>query len=213
MDDLNPHWAWLHALTRDCPGKTFWNATAMHPAIFRALCMDKAEDGAIFAAAAFRLHRSEDGVAILCAMPALRILEDADDDWLNIEAVLAWNPVNDTALVLADTDEALFGHTDSTQPLAIYASPFAYLRHIAEQRAQWFAHRRATNGMWRMAIEPTHIPGLLALNTPDKVRWPMHDMPAEVTTHGLDARAFNSALIRQSHIPRAIPAPEMRKAA
>jgi hypothetical protein len=64
-----------------------------------------------------------------------------------------------------------------------------------------------------MAIEPTHIPGLLALATPDKVRWPMHDMPTEVTTHGLDARAFNSALIRQSHIPRAIPAPEMRKAA
>lgn len=213
MDDLNAAWHWLNQLNKDCPGKTFWNAESMHPAIFRALQMDRAEDGAIYAAAAFRLHRSDEGAAILCAMPALRILEDGDDDWLNIEAVLVWNPVTDTASVMGDVAADLFGYSDETAPLPIFKSPFAYLRHIAEERAKWFIYRRMVNSQWHMAIEPTVIPGLLPLTDIAKVRWPIRDMPAEVTTHGIDARAFNAALIRQSNIPRAIAAPELRRAA
>ena len=40
------------------------------------------------------------------------------------------------------------------------------------------------------------VPALLALREPAKVRWPIHEMPAEVITPGIDARAFNAALIR-----------------
>lgn len=216
MDDIAPFnalFATLHMRAKDSPGKTFWNATAMHPAIFRALRMASDETGAVYAAAAFRLHRTDEGVRILCAFPALAILEDGDDDWLNIETVLSWNPVDDTAEVMGDSGDLLFGHTEETEPLTLFASPFAYLRHIAETRAQWVAHRAKVNGEWRVATEPTHVPGLLALGNVAKIRWPLHAMPTDFTTQGIDARALNNALIRQARVPRAIAAPEMRKAA
>lgn len=219
MDEIDTIGAWnvlfatLHQRSKDSPAKTFWHARAMHPAIFRALCMDPKEDGAIYAAAAFRLHMSDEGARILCAMPALRILEDGDDDWLEIEAVLSWNPVDDTATVLSDAGADLFGHTDAAEPLTVFASPFAYLRHIAEARAQWFIYRRKVNGEWHLASEPSLIPGLLTLAEPTKVRWPIHDMPADITANGIDARALNSALLRQARIPRAVAAPQSRKAA
>jgi hypothetical protein len=213
LDAWNVLFATLHARSKDSPGKTFWDARAMHPAIFRALRMDPNEEGAIYAAAAFRLHLSADGPRVLCAMPALRILEDGNDDWLDIEAVLSWNPVDDTATVMGDAGADLFGHTDAAEPLNVYSSPFDYLRHVAEARAQWFIYRAKVNGEWHLASEPARIPGLLALAEPAKVRWPLHDMPADITAHGIDARAFNNALLRQARIPRAVAAPQSRKAA
>lgn len=213
MDDLNPHWAWLHALTRDCPGKTFWNATAMHPAIFRALRMDKSEDGAIFAAAAFRLHRSDEGATVLLALPALRILEDGDDDWLSIETVIAWDPRTDTAAILGDTGSQWAGHISDADSLDIFASPFAYFRHVAEQRAQWFIHRQAVNGEWRVAQEPAHVPGVLAIGPTERIRWPIRDLPDEIRLHGIPAKTFNNTLLRQARIPRAVEARSQFKAA
>ena len=216
-DDLavfNGLFAVLHAREKDCPGKTWWNAEAMHPAIFRALQMDRAEDGAIYAAAAFRLHRTEDSAAILCAFPAPRILEDGDADWLRIETVIAWNPRTNTATVLGDTGPALVGRIPNDAPLHIHADPFTFLRSVAEARAQWFAMRRAVRSDWHSVHEPDLTPGLLLIGAPDKVRWPIHAMPDDITVHDLDARAFNAALLRQARIPRAVAAPQsFRKAA
>lgn len=202
----------LNLLERDTPGKTFWNAKDSHPAIYRALKMDRTEIGAVFAAAAFRLHIADDGATVLFASPSLRILEDQDEDWLAIEDVLSWDPISDTATILGDPGQKLFGHSDPTQPLHIFASPFAYLRHIAEARAQWFVHWRTIKSEWRAAHEPERIPGLLLIGNVDEVRWPRHDMPNDITVHGIDARALNSALIRQAGIPR-VTAQKQRKAA
>jgi len=213
MNPFNDLFFALHARSKDTPGKTFWNAEAMHPAIFRALKMDAKETGAVYAAAAFRLHRTPDGPRILCAMPALAILEQGDDDWLNIEEVVSWNPVNNTATVLGEAGPILFGHTHETEPLHVFASPFAYMRHVAETRAQWFVYRAQVNGQWHIASEPTQTPGLLLIGQPNEVRWPLHAMPTDITVHGIDARAFNNQLLRQARIPRAVAAPEMRKAA
>src|SRR5690606_34842599 len=93
---LNPLFATLHARSKDTPAKTWRHASAMHPSIFRALKMNRSEDGAIYAAAPFRLHRSESGARILVALPTPPLFDSRGDDWLGIETVLAWNPVDDT---------------------------------------------------------------------------------------------------------------------
>lgn len=213
-DALNDFYATIYAREKDTPGKAFWHAEAMHPAIFRALHMDRNETGAVYAAAAFRLARTLDGARILCAFPAPRILEDGDDDWLGIEVVLIWNPVDDTAQVMGDPVAQVVGSVPYDEALHVHASPYAYLRALAEARAQWFALRCAVKGQWRHASEPDLTPGLLLIgNDPAKVRWPLHEMPENITVHGLEARAFNNALLRQARIPRAVAAPTPMKAA
>src|SRR6187431_683648 len=59
--------ATLYAREKDTPGKTWWHAEAMHPAIFRALRMSKDDDGSIFAAVPFRLARIDGRARILVA--------------------------------------------------------------------------------------------------------------------------------------------------
>lgn len=213
-DAMNAFYATLYAREKDTPGKVFWHAEAMHPAIFRALCMDRNETGAIYAAAAFRLYRCETGARILAAFPAPFILEDGDDDWLGIDTVLSWNPVDDTAEVMGDPIAQVVGAVPHDEALHIHASPFAFLRALAEARAQWFCQRCAVKGEWRAAKERDLTPGLLLLGKdPAKVRWPIHELPETITVHGIDARAFNNALLRQARIPRAVAAPTPMKAA
>lgn len=213
-DPVNALFATLYARSKDCPGKTFWDADAMHPAIFRALRMDRSEEGAVYAAAAFRLHRSEEGAAILFAWPSLHYLGDLEDDWLGIEAVLAWDPVTDTATVLGDAAANLFGTCNSNETLTVFASPFAYLRHIAEMRAQFWTFRRmAMADNWHAVAEPTAPDGLLALAPPDKIRWPLAELPDDIRLQGISAKAFNTALLRQARIPRATEAHSMKVAA
>lgn len=213
-DAFNDLFATLHAREKDSPAKVWWHAESMHPAIFKALKMDRAEDGAIYAAAAFRLYRTEDSAAILCAFPAPRILENGDPDWLGIETVLAWNPRTDTAYVLGDPVPQVIGRVPTDEPLHIHASPFAYLRALAEARARWFVMRRVVQGDWHAVTEPDLTPGLLLIGDPAKVSWPIHAMSGDITVHDIDARAFNNALIRQARIPRAVAAPQpFRKAA
>lgn len=214
-DPFNALLATLHARSKDTPAKTFWHAEAMHPAIFRALRMDRAEEGAAYAAMAFRLHRAEDGARILFAWPSLHHLDHLEDDWTGIEAVLAWNPADDTATVMGDPAEALFGGLGGpTDALNIFASPFAYLRHIAEQRAAfWTFRRNALFGGWRAIDEKVDHPGLLALGPIDRIRWPIGAMPDDIRLHGIPAKAFNAALLRQARIPRATEALSMKVAA
>lgn len=216
-DALNPLFAKLHARSKDSPAKTWWHAEAMHPAIFRALRMDRAETGAIYAAAAFRLHRDPDGARILAAFPAPRILAPHDnDDWLDIEAVLSWNPVDDTAVVVGDAEPQLIGRHDTGQEAAhIYASPFAFLRAFAESRAQWFVLWAIQHGHWkRRPVEPDLTPGFLLLGDPDEVRWPVHAMPRDLFCHGVDPKTVNRSILRQARLPRASSSPtDIRSAA
>lgn len=213
---LNDLFATLHARSKDSPAKTWWHAPALHPALFRALRLAREEEGAIFAALPFRLHRSEAGVRILAAFPAPRILApNDDDDWLNIETVLSWDPVTDTAEIMGDTGPALTGAIPpDTDSLPIFASPYAFFRALAEARAQWIVRRSAVGGDWRRKPpEPDLTPGLLLIGAPDKVRWPLHAMPEHVVAHGIDAQALNRALLRQARVPRASAAPSQIRSA
>lgn len=213
MAEFNDLFAILHARSKDTPAKTWWDATAMHPAIFRALRMDKAEEGAIYAAAAFRLHKTEAGHRILLALPIPRLIVDPAEDWLDVETVLAWDPVNDTAEVLTDTGPQLVGDYDHDQPCHVYASPYTFMRAIAETRAQWFVQWRTIKGEWRSVAEQDTAPGLLAIGPIDKIRW-TRTLPDQLVLHGLDAQAVNRAILRQAKIPRATAAPiQFEKAA
>lgn len=211
ITDFNGLFAMLYARSKDTPAKAFWDAEALHPAIFRALRMDRAEDGAIYAALAFRLYRSPDGPRILAAFPAPKI---DDDDWLGIETVLSWDPVKDAAQVMGDPVPQIVGVPSDHAETALFASPFPFLRALAEARAQWFVKRRHIASAWHSVAEPDHTPGLLLIGAPDKVRWPIHDLQRGIIAHGLNPQDINRALLRQAHVPRAFAAPsEIRSAA
>lgn len=210
-DALNPLFALLHARSKDSAAKTWWHSEAMHPGIFRALRMDRTEEGAIFAAAPFRVHRFEDRTRILVALPTPRILPPHDDDdWLGVEQVIAWNPADDTAEIVDEAGPNLAGSIRlDLDHLNIHASPFAFFRALAEDRAQWFVARTMIGGDWRQKPrEPDFSPGLLLIGEPKEVRWPTHAMPPSITAHGIDAKALNTAMLRQAKIPRAIAAPQ-----
>lgn len=203
-DWLNPLFATLHARSKDSPAKTWWYAEPMHAALFRALKMNPKEEGAIFAAVPFRLHR--DSRRILVAFPCPRILAPHDDDdWLGIETVLSWDPVTNTAKVMGDEGPALIGTIPPDQEmLSIFGSPFAFFRAFAEARAQWIVGRHMVGGDWRRKPrEPDLSPGLLLLGKPDKVAWPRHRMPAQLVCEAVDVKALNRALIKQAHVPHA----------
>lgn len=213
---LNPVHAWVHAIEKNTPAKRWWDAQAMHPAIFRALRMDRSEDGAVYAAMPFRLARDGEGNhCILVALPCPRFFE-GDDDHLSIDTVLAWYPDRGAVRNLYDdASDQLIGEVAHDEPAHVFADPFSFFRALAEARARWVTRfLLSADQAWRRAPrEPRHIPGLLLLGSADKVRWSSHSISGELRCHGIDARAVNRAILRQSNLPRAIPADQMRAAA
>jgi hypothetical protein len=205
---LNPLFAVLHARSKDTPAKLWHLATPAHDSIFRALRMDRTEFGAFYAALPFRIARIDGKVRILAALPCPHFLDDGDDDWLRIETVLAWDPVANTAKVLDDASENhLIGSLPyDTAAATVHGSPFSFFREIAEARAIFFGLYCNTAGDWtRKPSEPDTTPGLLLLGDPAKVTWPLHELPDDLTTAHLDAKAVNRAMIRQARVPRARP--------
>ena len=213
-DAMNSVNAWLYALSKDTPAKAWWHAEAMHPAIFRALKLSRTDDGAIYAAMPFRLARDAEGNhCILVALPTPKFFE-ADDDWLGIDTVLAWYPGRDVvANLYDDAPDQLIGEA-AGDAAHLFASPFGFFRAMAETRAQWVTRflANADKAWRRKPSEPRHIPGLLLIGDAGKVRWP-RNLPAELHCHGIDPRAVNRAVLRQSNLPRAIAAHDLRSAA
>jgi hypothetical protein len=214
-DFMNPIHLRAHAIAQHTPAKRWNAAQAMHPAIFRALRLDRNEPGAIYAAIPFRLGRDNEGnAAILVALPPPATFHD--DDYLSIETVLVWRPDAGTVSSLTDdTPDQLVGDqpNDLSRPTHVFAEPFTFFRAMAESRARWLTsfYAVADENWKRRPTEPRHIPGLLVLGSPDKVRWPR--LTAEFHCHGLDPRKVNGAILRQSAIPRAVAANSMRIAA
>lgn len=195
---------WLYALNKDTPAKTWWNATAMHPGIFRALHIAKDEPGAIFAAMPFRLARIDETPVILSAHPCPPFFDERGDDWLGIEHVIAWNPVTDTAHVLGDPGPQIIGRAPASGEVTVFASPYAFFRAYAEARAQWLTGWQAIESDWhRRPEEPDLTPGFLLIGNADKVRWPISELPEHFTTQGIDPQTANRAMLRQVRIPRA----------
>ncbi len=199
---LSARW---HMLAKDSSAKRWWDADCEHPAIARALRVDRKEEGAVFALAPFRLARIDDKHMILAAYPAPRILGPVDGDWLNIEHVIAWDPVSDKAAILGDDSPQLTGRFRDTKTGTLFGSPRAFFTEWMRERAAFFVRWCASrNGAWAHgAVETDLVPGMLAIGNPEKIRWRPTSMPADLTCIGIDAGKLNRLLLKSAHIPRA----------
>ena len=218
MDDIelnNACSALLYRLGKETPAKTWWNATAQHPAIARALRVSREDPAHVFALAPFRLHRDEDGNhVILIAYPTPRILGPIDPDWLDVEDVLAWNPVDGSFRILGQTEAMLFGDLNDDRS-SLFGDIFAFLRAWVEARAAfftlWCSHRKGT---WRHgATETDMVPGAMIVGDAAKIHWKPATMPQNLTCVGCDARSINQHLVKAAHVPWAIQGAQESKAA
>lgn len=199
MNILSAYW---FAQDKDTPGKTWWNATAQHPAIFRAMRIDPADPASVYAIAHLRITRIDGAPFILAAYPTPRILGPLDLDWLEIDQVLAWNPVTDQAHILSDPNPQLFGPLNDDQA-AIHASPFAYLRSWCEARARFFVEWQGSHGQaWRgVPNEPDLAPGALMVGRANDIPWCPSAMPDALQVHGIDPTIINKAILRAARLP------------
>lgn len=194
---------WLYALKQKTPAKLWWDAEPTHPATARALKIDAAEFGAVYALAPFRIAKVEGKHVILVAMPCPHFFGEPDIDWLRIETVVAWDPRDNTATILGE-DDGLVGRIDR-DATTIYGDAFAFLRAYAEARARFAIARGNVRGDWRQKpIEQDETPGLLAIGDPAKMRWPIHEISETVDCVGIDPKVVNRAMLRQANIPQAV---------
>ena len=207
---MNDH-EWQNALSsilymrrRDTPAKTWWNCPAWHPAIGRALRIDRTQEGGVFALAPFRLWHDGERHLVLAAHPAPRILGPVDGDWLGIETVIAWEPQSDTARILGDETDGLAGAFHDTEEGTLFRSPREFFTAWAIERAQFFAKWLATRkGTWaHPAPERDLIPGKLVIGNLDKVS--LAGLPATVHARGINPTQLNKAILRQANLPRAV---------
>ncbi|MBH0112732.1 hypothetical protein I5E68_07175 [Novosphingobium sp. YJ-S2-02] len=202
--DINAWSAAWHFLDKDTPGKVWWNSASNHPAIYRALKIDKGQHGALYACSPFRLHRDETGVRIIAAYPAPHDLDEPDHTWLGIETVIAWNPIDDTAVVLGDDAPQIVGNL-SEETNVIFASPRAFFQHWARRRAQFLAERALAKAQrWNRApAERDQTPGALMIGRPDQIRWQPALMPTDLRCRGVNPQEINRELLKAARVPRA----------
>jgi hypothetical protein len=191
------------SLAKDSPAKTWWHLPHDHPAIARALRIDRTQDGAWYALMPFRYAKINDRHLILAAYPVPRIFETLDPDWLGIDAVLAWDPATNAVEVMGEpgTHELVGRVTemDST----IYADPRAFFTAWMRQRAWYIAARKEASQRAFAAIpkEPDLLPGVLIVGDPEKVAWPLHSMPERFTCVGIDPKRVNRAILKFAKLP------------
>lgn len=201
-NSLSAYW---HALSKDSPGKTWWRAKPLHDAVFKALRIDRNDEGAVYAVHPFRLHiDAETGrKAILVAYPAPRVCSPPDADWLNIEQVLVWNPVKGAVRLLGDETPGLFGSFDEGNTL--HADPLRFFQEWAQRRAA-FAVQVKTALVNRWHAVPTErecAPGCLIVGDVKRIHWAPHALPEHLECAGIDPMAINRAIIRAARLPRA----------
>lgn len=191
------------ARAKDSPAKTWWHSDIWHDAVGRAMCMNRAEYAGVYALAPFRLARVDGKPVVLAAYPAPRIFAPVDDDWLGIEAVIAWNPVTDEAMVLGDPEPQLVGRLDD-EP-AVYGSARLFFQRWAQKRAAYAVHRQTmANSDWHSAPpEADLIPGALMIGKPEKIRWRSYSLPKDLEVIGADPRQINRAILISANLPRA----------
>lgn len=194
---------YAYALKANTPAKEWWHCAATHPAIARALKIDRSETGGVYALAPFRIFH--DGVRhlILAAYPCPRILGPIDMDWLGIQSVLAWNPVDDTAEIFGDGTPGLFGaEGEGCENFTLYASPRAFLTDWAIQRAHAYVRlTQLRQNAWADAEDRDAAPGALACGPIDKIR--LTNLPRDFAVQGFDPTELNRTIIKQARLPRA----------
>lgn len=209
--DIEAHnalFARLHALNKDSPAKTWWDAEPWHPAIGRALRIDRSQEGGVFALAPFRLAQIEGQHLVLTAYPAPRILGPVDEDHLGIQAVLAWNPVDGSTSVLGDPTPQLFGGFTTTEAGTLYATTRDFLTAWAQDRAAFYVRWKASRqGAWAHgATETDLVPGALMVGSADKIRWRPSRLPETLHCVGIEPQQINRAVLRAARLPRAVGA-------
>lgn len=206
-DEIRNHVSkYAFALKSNTPAKEWWHCAATHPAIARALKIDRSQMGGVYALAPFRVFHDGEKHVILAAYPCPRILGPIDMDWLGIEAVIAWNPLDDTATILGDHTPGLFGSDgEGTDPFTLYASPRAFLTDWAINRAQAFVRiTTLRKNKWADAEDKDAPPGALAVGPIDKIN--LTQLPREFAAQGFDAVELNRTIIKQARLPRAYTA-------
>lgn len=196
--------SYLHDIARDGPAKFWWDQPFNHPAIARALCVNREEFGASFALQPFRYARIDKGHRILAAWPCPRSIGTVIDlDWLNVEAVISWDPVANTAEIMDDTYPQLIG-VMGDQTSVLFADPRAFFTEWMRRRAAFaaeFQEMRKTH--WSAKpVEPDLAPGALMVGTPETIRWRTADMPNAIRVVGIDPARVNKAILKSAQLPR-----------
>jgi hypothetical protein len=201
INDLS---AYLYAYDKDCPAKVWANAPLFHPAIARALHIDRSETGGVYALAPFRLAMIGENHRILAAWPCPRILTADPEAHLVIDAVIAWNPVDNSAQILGDPVPQLAGRFPDSETSSLFADPRAFFQAWAMARAAFFVHWCAAKRKdWESPpAESDLIPGCLLIGEPAKVNWHRHDLPKHLDCVGIDPRTVNNAILKTARLPR-----------
>lgn len=213
-DEINTVSAYWHALEKDTPAKMWWDLPVWHPATGRALRIDRSQDGGAYAVLPFRLGRIDDRPVILVAYPCPLFLSNCTDvDWLDIEDVIAWDPVHDSATVIGDPAPQLVGRL-SEDANQIHASPRAFFQAWAIRRAAFAVQWQSLVGKtW--ASPPTErdeVPGALVVGDIDRVTLAPSLLPTHIESVGIDPKTVNRAIMRSARLPRVTGA-ELRRAA
>jgi hypothetical protein len=194
--------AYWHALGKDSPGKVWWDAEYCHPAIYRALKVDRSDPVASYACAPFRLGKIDEKHVILCAWPPLPNLSECRD-WLSIDQVIVWHPKENTASILGDINPQVVGAFPDTDTGTIFASPFAFFRALIEERASFAtAYQASKKAHWQTAPSEKFTPGVLMVGDPDKIRWRLSDLPPVIECVGIDPAKVNKAIFKSARLPR-----------
>ena len=189
-----------HAHKQDTPAKDWWHCEPNHAAVYRALGIDPKEEGAFYACLPFRLFHDGEKHVILAAYPCPRVLGPVDMDWLDIEDVIAWDPVTDTAELRGVGTDLLAGPEMAEETNTLFASPREFLTEWAMRRAQFSVQRQALTE-WQDISEHDVCPGKLAIGDINKIRW--SGLSADFEARGFDIPKLNRAILRGANIPRA----------
>lgn len=200
-----------YALAKDTPAKTWWSADANHPAIARALRIDRSALGAPYALIPFRLWNDGERHLILIAHPAPRCLGPVDLDWLGIESVIAWDPRKDIAALLP-ADDALVGNFADDAEGTVFTSPRDFFTEWMRGRAAFFVRWcESRKGDWAHgARERDDAPGKLLVG--ELERADLRNLPAILHCRGIAPQRVNKAILKRAHLPRAV-SQEIREAA
>lgn len=197
-------------MAKQSPGKLWNDATANHPAIYRALRIDKADPAAFYAAFPFRLAKIDGHHNIVAAFPPPPIASPSFEVWthLDIAFVIAWNPVTNQYHLVGDPQAQVIMPALGASSETLYGDFFAFARHWVERRASFYQTRQdQQKDRWAHPVkEPAdgNIPGILAIGDPAKCRWPLSDLPELLTCIGIDRNAVNSAIFKQTKLPRVV---------
>lgn len=203
---------WTYEYKQETPAKLWSQSRVMHPSVYRSLQIDKDEVGARYAALPFRPAKVDDEWRILAAFPPERFLSGQASHWthLDIEAVVSWHPPSGKFEVLGDPAPQLLlpRDLDFEKEGKVYGDFFAFARNWAERRAAFWQLRQdhLANKWVHPIVEPRdgNIPGILAIGDPAKIRWPLSDLPELLTCIGIDRNAVNSAIFKQTKLPRVV---------